>query len=220
MAIGHNAGGGAAPSNLFGDGCTFVGGNTDLSTNGLTNAGAFGYLASVNASDKIRIGNTGVSVVETQTAFTVISDKRFKFNVKPNVPGLSFITLLNPVTYNFDNGAYLEHIGQLNKLKAEIAKTENPSQKESLTKQLEQMLEDHGIETGFLAQDVEAAAIEANFDFNGVYKPQNETDTYSIDYSKFVVPLVQSVKELNEMLQKQQLLIEQLQKEIDLLKNK
>lgn len=81
-------------------------------------------LASVNASNKIRIGNTGVTVIEGQVSFTAVSDKRFKFNVKQNVPGLSFITLLNPVTYDFNNEAYLAHIGQLNKIKAEIAQTD------------------------------------------------------------------------------------------------
>ncbi|MEP6464728.1 MAG: FlgD immunoglobulin-like domain containing protein [Parafilimonas sp.] len=50
--------------------------------------------------------------------------------------------------------------------------------------------------TGFLAQDVEAAAESIHYDFSGVVKPQNDHDLYSLRYSDFVVPLVKAVQEL------------------------
>lgn len=40
--------------------------------------------------------------------------------------------------------------------------------------------------------------------FDGIYKPQNEQDTYGLGYALLVVPLVKAVQELNA--QNQQLL--------------
>ena len=51
--------------------------------------------------------------------------------------------------------------------------------------------------TGFIAQDVEAAAKKLNYDFSGVYHPQNDKDLYGLSYADFVVPLVKAVQELS-----------------------
>jgi Chaperone of endosialidase len=49
----------------------------------LTNATAIGSGAFVNASDKVRLGNTAVTVIEGQVAFTASSDKTKKENFQP-----------------------------------------------------------------------------------------------------------------------------------------
>ena len=36
-----------------------------------------------------------------------------------------------------------------------------------------------------------------NYDFSGVYKPQNDKDLYGLNYSDFVVPLVKAAQELS-----------------------
>jgi predicted RNase H-like nuclease (RuvC/YqgF family) len=54
--------------------------------------------------------------------------------------------------------------------------------------------------SGFIAQDVEEAANEVNYDFNGVSKPKNENDLYGVQYASFVVPLVKAVQEQQEMI--------------------
>jgi hypothetical protein len=62
------------------------------------------------------------------------------------------------------------------------------------------------LRTGFIAQEVETAAQEIKYDFDGVNKPKNEKDNYSIVYADFVPSLVKAVQELsqkNESLQKQ-----------------
>ena len=46
----------------------------------LNNATAIGANAVVNASNKIRLGNTAVTVIEGQVAFTAVSDKTKKEN--------------------------------------------------------------------------------------------------------------------------------------------
>jgi hypothetical protein len=49
----------------------------------LTNATAIGAQAVVTASNKIRLGNTAVTVIEGQVAFTASSDKTKKENFQP-----------------------------------------------------------------------------------------------------------------------------------------
>ena len=51
--------------------------------------------------------------------------------------------------------------------------------------------------SGFIAQEVEAAAEEANYDFSGLGAPKDENDFYSLRYAEFVVPLVKAVQELS-----------------------
>jgi len=68
------------------------------------------------------------------------------------------------------------------------------------------------LHTGFIAQEVEAAAKKVGFNFDGVDAPKNEHDLYGIRYAEFVVPLVKAVQELtkqNEALTKR---IEALEK--------
>jgi hypothetical protein len=72
---------------------------------------------------------------------------------------------------------------------------------------------EHILYSGFSAQQVEQAANNAGYNFSGVVKPANDHDTYALSYSEFVVPLVKAVQE-------QQKMIDDLKKEIEVLKNK
>jgi hypothetical protein len=67
------------------------------------------------------------------------------------------------------------------------------------------------LQTGFIAQEVEAAAKGIGYEFNGVVKPQSDADFYALSYASFVVPLVKAVQE-------QQSQIESMQKELNDLK--
>ncbi|HUH35747.1 MAG TPA: tail fiber domain-containing protein [Moheibacter sp.] len=182
----------------------------------LFNSTVIGAWANVNASDKVRIGDTTVTSIEGQVPFTTPSDARFKSNVQQNVPGLAFINQLQPVTYYFDNQKMAQ---QLNKSATDYNTHATATQK---------------IQTGFLAQDVEKAAQALNYDFDGVIAPKNENDYYTLSYSQFVVPLVQAVKEQQEMilaqelktdnldsaLQKHQMMIEDIQNKMTALEAK
>ena len=70
------------------------------------------------------------------------------------------------------------------------------------------------IQTGFVAQEVEATAKEISYQFDGVNAPQNETDNYSISYSQFVPSLVKAVQELDKKTQE----IDELKEEVEELK--
>ena len=54
-----------------------------MSAENLSNATAIGNGAVANASNKIRLGNTAVTVIEGQVAFTASSDKTKKENFQP-----------------------------------------------------------------------------------------------------------------------------------------
>jgi hypothetical protein len=46
--------------------------------------------------------------------------------------------------------------------------------------------------TGFIAQEVEAAALALGYDFSGVDAPKNKTDFNGLRYAEFVVSLVKA----------------------------
>jgi len=70
-------------SNTTGSNNTAIGDGTNVSTGDLTNATAIGSGAIVDASNKVRIGNSSVTVIEGQVAFTSVSDRNQKENFKP-----------------------------------------------------------------------------------------------------------------------------------------
>lgn len=146
-----------------------------------TNAAAYGS-GVVAYSNQIRMGGYYITSIGGPTNWTNISDSRFKFNIKDNVPGLEFIKKLRPITYQLNTKKYATYMGMPDYLKNEV---------HELAKSAE-------IQSGFLAQDVERAANELGYDFSGVDKPDNEKDTYGLRYAAFVVPLVKAVQELEE----------------------
>jgi len=69
--------------NFTGTNNTAVGFGADVSIGNLTNATALGAGAVVNASNKIRLGNASVTVIEGQVAYTFTSDVTQKENFLP-----------------------------------------------------------------------------------------------------------------------------------------
>lgn len=162
-----------------GDNNTVVGYNADMSSSGADNSAAIGANATCNQSNKVRIGNSSVTVIEGQVNFTASSDARFKRNVQENIPGIDFISRLRPVSYTWDIDAYCRHTGE--PLVESLA--ENRVHASSI------------VYTGFLAQDVEAAAQQIGYDFSGIVAPEDADDNYGLRYAEFTVPLVKAVQE-------------------------
>src|SRR5206468_4347973 len=73
----------ALSNNATGSGNTAIGAGADVSVFNLLNATAIGAGAIVDASNKIRLGNTAVTVIEAQVGLTVVSDKTKKENFLP-----------------------------------------------------------------------------------------------------------------------------------------
>jgi hypothetical protein len=164
---------------------TIVGANADADRAGLINATAIGAGAIVNASNKIRIGNSAVTAIEGQVPFTTPSDGRFKFNVKEDVKGLDFIMQLRPVTYQFDVKRFEE---RYNKVPAKNMIMISYDEATFIRR------------TGFIAQEVESAANATGYDFSGIIKPKTTEDHYSLSYESFVVPVVKAIQEQQQMI--------------------
>ena len=174
------------------------------------NSTAIGNGASVSNANYISIGNTSVTAIRGQVNFTTYSDGRFKKNIKENVHGLDFIMKLRPVTYTWDIHKFNEHARGNDYEVYNVAYNETDEEaiaaKEKITY------------TGFIAQEVEQAAVKSHFNFSGVLKPVDYKDAYSLSYSEFVVPLVKATQELNKKLTEQEKMIEELMKEVKELK--
>ena len=81
-------------------GLTLVG--ADARTNGMwNNATSIGNGAIVNASNRVRLGNTSITRISGQVGFSIDSDRRLKQNVKDYDLGLEFINKLRPVSYEY-----------------------------------------------------------------------------------------------------------------------
>ena len=86
-------------SNTTGNNNTAIGHYANVGSNNLTNATAIGYDATVSASNKIRLGNTNVTSIEGQVAWTNVSDRRLKKDITSTKYGLETILKLVPVDY-------------------------------------------------------------------------------------------------------------------------
>ena len=182
---------------------TLIGVEAELNDGTYTNAMALGAQAVVTASNYVRVGDANVTRIGGQVGWTTISDGRFKKNVSDNVVGLDFIMQLHPVTYNLDIKKYNKFIyGKNDTIHKASTEQENI------------------IYSGFIAQEVEQAAIKTNYDFSGVKTPANDKDTYGITYSDFVVPLVKAVQEQQKMIEELQKQVQEQQKIINNLTNK
>jgi len=96
----------ALRSNGSGIGNTAVGSFADVNFENLTNATAIGFAAQVDADNKVRIGNTDVSVIEGQVTLTATSDARLKDSITPVSGGLALVNDLNPVSYHRINNTH------------------------------------------------------------------------------------------------------------------
>jgi hypothetical protein len=76
------------------------------------------------------------------------------------------------------------------------------------------------LQTGFLAQEVEAVAKNIGYNFSGVDAPKNENDYYGLRYAEFTVPLVKAVQEQQTIIEAQNKKIEDLEKRLQKLENK
>jgi hypothetical protein len=188
---------------------TIIGYGADVSDAGFNNATALGNLATAHASNSVRIGNSSVSSIGGFANWSNVSDGRIKKNVKQNVPGLSFINKLQPVTYNLDLDAADKIIDRA-AIKDKDGKTIQPLQTDIDAHNEKEQI----IYTGFIAQDVEKAAKSLNYDFSGVDAAKNEHDLYGLRYADFVVPLVKAVQELSKMNDDKDRIINDLEKRL------
>ena len=95
IAVGYQTG----YTNTSGNNNTLIGSQADVISGSLTNATAIGANAIVDASNKIRLGDNNITVIEAKVSLTTSSDRRLKANIVNTKYGLETILKLNPVDY-------------------------------------------------------------------------------------------------------------------------
>ncbi len=184
IAIGHWA----LSKNKTGSSNIAIGHFADVKNENLTNATAIGAGTIATTNNQVAIGNNKVTSIRGYVNWTTISDERIKKNVRDNVPGLSFINKLQPVTYNLD-------IGEADRLLKSV-KSRDSGDPEKAPLQLKSEIQDM-VFSGFIAQQVKAAAESLGYDFSGVDATDADNSLYGIRYAEFVVPLVKAIQELS-----------------------
>jgi len=187
----------------------------------LNNTIAIGYRVTATASNQVRIGNFEVTDIGGGVSWTTFSDGRAKRSVRAEVPGLDFINRLNPVIYTLNLDVVDELMG-IDRTQAFAFYSELDGERCFEQEQLHiEMLEQERIareirqnqlQTGFIAQDVRAAAESIGYDFSGIVV--DELGIYGLRYAEFVVPLVRAVQELSRQNEQMQTEIEQLRTEL------
>ncbi|MDP4261871.1 MAG: tail fiber domain-containing protein [Bacteroidota bacterium] len=183
---------------------TIIGATAHVSGN---NDVAIGFNSFTNVNNLALLGSATTTQCGGYANWSNFSDGRFKTNVEENVKGLDFILRLRPVTYHMDVRALynLWNISPYGKDENKMTAAMK-SQTDDAIKNKEAIRM-----SGFIAQEVEKAAQNAGYDFDGVIKPAHDKDHYRLAYGEFVVPLVKAVQE-------QQKMIEDMKKEIEELK--
>src|SRR3989344_4391578 len=180
-ALGINTG----LTNTTGSYNTFAGEYADAGGNNYQNATALGYGAVVSASNKIRIGNAFVTEIGGQVGWTTLSDSRFKTDIQENVKGLEFIKKLRPVTYKVNTAQLDDYLIQ--NMPDSIKQMHKAGMDFTASSAI--------IHSGFIAQEVEQAALQSGYQNTIVSTPSNESDLYGIAYGELVVPLVKAMQE-------------------------
>lgn len=168
----------ALGTNKTGSNNTALGFNADVAADEFTNSTAIGNGAIVDASNKVRVGDASVSSYSCEVNWTAGSDARIKDQVLENVHGLDFINQLRPVTFHYN-------VSKQYKL-MNIAGNAVPEGGYAIEKIAF---------SGFIAQEVDAAAAKSGYDFSGVDKSGN---IMGLRYAEFVVPLTKAVQELDD----------------------
>ncbi|HNS17076.1 MAG TPA: tail fiber domain-containing protein [Bacteroidales bacterium] len=199
----------AGVTNVTGNYLTCVGNESDVQGT-LTNAMALGNGAIVNTSNKVVIGNTGVTSIGGYEPWTDFSDGRYKKNIREDVPGLDFIRQLRPVTYTLDITSL---DANLHKNRPAILPEDKQSWMESPEYRESVMAKEQIVYTGFVAQEVEQVAKGIGYDFRGVDAPQQTDGFYGLRYAEFVAPLVKAIQEQQAMIEELQRKVEELEAE-------
>ena len=155
-----------------------------------TNTTAIGAAAFPTASNRINIGTIlNNNLTGGYGTWQNFSDARFKRDVQADVPGLDFILRLRPVTYLLDAEATERKSGNWQRMDTCTGKDHRAMYMQRIAEVSAER------QTGFIAQEVEAAARAIGYDFDGVHVPVDSTDTYTLGYDLFTLPLIQAVKE-------------------------
>ncbi len=155
-----------------------------------TNTTAIGNAATPTANNRITIGSVANNnLTGGHGTWQNFSDARFKKNVRSDVPGLDLILRLRPVTYLLDAEAIEKRTGSWQRMDTMTT----GDLRATYMQRLAEVTSDR--QTGFIAQEVEAAVEAIGYPFDGVHHPADDADHYTLGYEQFTLPLINAVKE-------------------------
>lgn len=170
----------------------------------INNAFTIGSHSLITTSHSGVLGNISLQKIGGYVNWGTASDGRMKKAVQEDIKGLDFILQLRPVSYQVD-AVKLDRF--LRKGMDAVSKSKDGTEREKVANRRRSETYDSYLRakskiryTGFIAQEVERAAAQADFAFSGVVKPSNDQDHYSLRYAEFVVPLVKGMQEQQEII--------------------
>jgi len=167
-----------------------------------------GGLPMISTSDQIQLGSTSITQINANVSgLTQGSDRRIKNNIKEDVPGLPFIKLLKPVTFNYNIHIENSILGYPTKtiiIPETLDTLGNIVTPSSTITSIDTAFWngkydiENIVQTGLIAQQVDSAAMQIGYDFNGIKRPNNANQLYGLNYTQFVIPLIKGEQELSK----------------------
>jgi hypothetical protein len=167
------------------------------------NCTGIGVNTKISGDNQVQLGDNSTTTY-CYGAIQNRSDIRDKTDIQDTILGLDFIKALRPVEFKWDyREDYIQEV-----------------EKEDGTIEVIKLLKDGSkkrtrLHQGFIAQEVKQIMDTQNIDFAGFqdHSINGGCDVLSLGYSEFISPMVKAIQE-------QQKMIEELKKEIELLKLK
>jgi len=173
--------------------CTFLGYNSSA--------------PSITHDYDMQFGNSSCNYIYANVSgFSGLSDRRVKNNIKENVPGLAFIKLLKPVTFHYDIHTENSILGYPTKttIIPEVLDTlGNVITPASTITTIDTVFSsskydiENIVQTGLVAQQVDSAAMQIGYNFNGISRPNGPNQLYHLNYVQFIAPLIKGEQELS-----------------------
>jgi hypothetical protein len=142
---------------------------------------------------------------------TVLSDIRFKNNIKPFKGGLSYIKKMNAITYDLKADKEEAYLASLDNVRPEKERGRNDVI--NLKKSITDGIKNKKDQIGFSAQDIQLILPQ-------IVKKDTDTDYLSVNYIALIPVLVEAIKEQQTTIETQAAAIDAMQKDIIALKKK
>ena len=183
-------------SNTTGSNNTAIGNNALSNNITFNNVTGLGANSQVTGDDQVQLGDS-TSNVYAQSALNTRSDLRDKTDIRDTVLGLDFINKLRPVDFRWDvREDYIEQPKDGSKKRDRFH---------------------HGL----IAQEVKSTMDNLNVDFAGYqdHKINGGKDVLTIGYEELIGPLIKSIQDFSNQLNKSNESIQDLTAEVAFLKS-
>lgn len=202
VAIGYNALG----SNTTGIQNTALGSAALNSNTGYSNTTGVGFNADVSGSNQVRIGNSSVTSVTSQT--NAWSDERDKADIRDTVLGLEFVASLRPVDFKWDFRedyrpkmpvAPSTNATEEEKASYKIAKTKWAEDAKWANLVHDGTHKRTRFHHGLIAQEVKALIEQSGVDFGGFqdHTVAGGDAVMTIGYTELIGPMIKAIQELS-----------------------